>query len=228
LALLNLGDFTGAIAHANDAIRLNRSDFWAYTVKGRALSALGKSREAVDSYSAALNINYDCADAHYNLGLEWMKRGKLDAAVSSFTETLRINPASGDAHFQLGVALGAQGRTRQAVSHYRDVLRLSPNSPVTLNNLAWLLATSPDADLRNGAEAAQLAERACELTGYKQTVFIGTLATAYAEAGQFEKAAATAQRACDLAASLGQTNLFQRNLEFVRQLKNRQPHQATP
>ena len=62
----------------------------------------------------------------------------------------------------------------------------------------------------------ELAQRACELTLWKQTVFIGTLAAGYAEAGQFDKAVKTSQKACDLAASLGQTNLVQRNRELMR------------
>jgi len=223
LALLDLGDFTGAITHASEAMRLDPKDFWAFTFKGRALSALGKSDEALDSYFAALNLNYGCADAHYHLGLEWMKRGRLDEAVSSFGEVLRINPASAGAHFQLAVTLTKRRKTKEALAHYREALRLAPDSPATLNNLAWILATHPDADVRHGAEAVQLAERACERTGYQQTIFIGTLAAAYAEGGQFEKAVETAQRACDLASSLGQTNLFERNQELLRQFKNGKP-----
>src|SRR5262249_33958693 len=93
-----------------------------------------------------------------------------------------------------------------------------------LNNLAWILATHPDAEFRNGAEAVQLAQRACERTAYQQTLFIGTLAAAYAESGQFDKAAKTAQRASEQATSHGQTNLFQRNQELVSQFKNRVPY----
>jgi cytochrome c-type biogenesis protein CcmH/NrfG len=103
------------------------------------------------------------------------------------------------------------------------VLRLQPDRLEALNNLAWILATDSNAELRDGAEAVRLAERACELASGRQTVFIGTLAAAYAESGQFEKAVTTAQRACDLALSLGQTNLFARNQKLVGQFKNREP-----
>ena len=68
-----------------------------------------------------------------------------------------------------------------------------------LNNLAWVLATSPKAELRNGAEAVRLAERACELTHYGEPLFIGTLAAAYAEAGRFPEAVTTAEKAEQLA-----------------------------
>ena len=68
-----------------------------------------------------------------------------------------------------------------------------------------------------------LAQRACKLASWHQAVFIGTLAAAYAEAGQFEKALETAQKACDLATSLGQTNLLQRNQKLMRLYREGRP-----
>ena len=82
----------------------------------------------------------------------------------------------------------------------QEMLEDYPRFSMPLNNLAWLLATASDARLRNGAEAVELAERACAVTQYRRTVFVGTLAAAYAEAGRFEEAIATAERACKLAA----------------------------
>ena len=79
------------------------------------------------------------------------------------------------------MTLGQSGRTREAVAQYREALRLNPNLAGALNNLAWVLAASPDDELRNGAEAVRLAERACELTHYGEPLFLGTLAAAYAE-----------------------------------------------
>ena len=84
-----------------------------------------------------------------------------------------------------------------------------------MNDLSWLLATTADAGLRDGAEAVRLASRACELTRYQQTLYIGTLAAAYAEAGDFKRAIATAQQACKVAEKNGETNLFKRNQELI-------------
>ena len=63
-----------------------------------------------------------------------------------------------------------------------------------LNNLAWILAASADPQVRNGPEAVLLAERACKLTDYKKPLLVGTLAAAYAEAGRFPEAVATARK----------------------------------
>ena len=78
-----------------------------------------------------------------------------------------------------------------------------------------MLATSPDDGLRNGAEAVRLAERACELTHYGQPLFMGTLATAYAEAGRFPEAVTTAEKAEQLATAAGQTALAGKNLAIA-------------
>ena len=78
---------------------------------------------------------------------------------------------------------------------YRSALSLVPNLPKALNNLAWILATHPDLEVRNGAEAVKFAERLCELSKHQSPVGLDTLATAYAEAGRFSDAVSTAQKA---------------------------------
>jgi Flp pilus assembly protein TadD len=66
--------------------------------------------------------------------------------------------------------------------------------------MAYMLATNPNASIRNGAEAVTLAKRAVELSGGREPAFLDTLAAAYAEAGQFTDAVRTARQAADLAA----------------------------
>jgi hypothetical protein len=87
--------------------------------------------------------------------------------------------------------------------------------PEILNNLAWQLASSPESQVRNGIEAMQLAQKACELTKYEKALFIGTLAAAQAEGGKFEDAIISAQRACAVAEKSGETNVLQRNRELL-------------
>ena len=76
----------------------------------------------------------------------------------------------------------------EAIAQYQKALQIKPDSRA-LNNLAWLLATCPDARLRDGVQAVKYAEQACELTHYGVTL-VGTLAAAYAEAGRYDDAMA--------------------------------------
>jgi tetratricopeptide (TPR) repeat protein len=111
------------------------------------------------------------------------------------------------------------------MSQYLEAIRLKPDfartyNPTLLNNLAWALATSPDASKRNGTRAVQLAERACDLTHYSQPIMVGTLAAAYAEAGRFDDAVATAQKARDAALALGQKEIADNNERLLELYKS--------
>ncbi len=121
------------------------------------------------------------------------------------------------------------GRTREAVVQYREALRLNPDLAGALNNLAWVLAASPDDELRNGAEAVRLAERACELTHYGQPLFIGTLAAAYAEAGRFPEAVTTAEKVEQLATTAGLTDVAAKNRQLLELYRAGKPcHEPAP
>ncbi|MGO8931089.1 MAG: fused MFS/spermidine synthase [Limisphaerales bacterium] len=130
-----------------------------------------------------------------------------------------VEPRPAEAEVEVAAKLSGRGDFAGAIARYRRALEIDPYLAEALNNLAWLLATCPEASLRNGPEAAQLAERACEITEYHRTIFVGTLGAAYAEAGRFPDAVATAQKACELASIFKEEPLLAKNrelLEFYR------------
>jgi hypothetical protein len=96
-----------------------------------------------------------------------------------------------------------------------------------LNAHAWLLATSPDDKLRDGAEAVRLAARAVDITSGRQPAILSTLAAAYAEAGQSNKAVAIAGQAIELARQNGQTNLIAKIQQALDQYKTGRPFRDT-
>jgi Flp pilus assembly protein TadD len=112
-----------------------------------------------------------------------------------------------EAHSYLGMALVMKGQGVEGLAHWRQALRKDPDNLQVLDDTAWLLATSADAALRNGSEAIPLAERAVQLTSGHEPELLGTLAAAYAEAGEFDKAVELEQRATDLATQQGKTRL---------------------
>jgi len=149
-------------------------------------------------------------------------------AAEAFSSALRIKPDEAEVHCRLAAALASQHRTKEAVQHYRAALKLAPDLPEALNNLAWILAANPDAQVRDGREAVDLAERACKLTDYKQPQLIGTLAAAYAESGRFAEAVATAEKAKALAEQANQAELAARNGALLEQYRSGQPARDTP
>lgn len=131
--------------------------------------------------------------------------------------------AKAQALTRAALELEAQLDLSGASDAYRRALKCEPHFTVALNNLAWLLATTTDANLRNGAEAVARAELACTISGYRVPGFIGTLAAAYAEAGRFPEAIAAAEEACALAKAAGEQELLSRNEELLALYRERHP-----
>jgi len=121
------------------------------------------------------------------------------SSVTLWRHTIACTPRNLIAHYNFGQALFQAGRADEAINEYQTALRLKPDLLGALNNLTWVLAASPEASLRDGRQAVELAGRANRLTGGNNPQVLGGLAAAYAEAGQFAEAVATAQHACQLA-----------------------------
>ena len=226
-ALAAQGRFDEAIENYRKAIQINPNYSLALNNLGIALAAKGQLDEAIENYLQAIRIDPGFYQALDNLGVALAATGRFDAAIENFRRAIHVNPHNPDAFYNLGLTLNQLGRTREAVDSYRAALSLNPELTPVLNNLAWALATSPDDGLRNGAEALQLAERACELTHYAQPFFIGTLAAAYAECGRYPEAVATAEKAEQLAASAGQAAVAAKNRQLLELYRAGKPYRES-
>jgi Tfp pilus assembly protein PilF len=152
-----------------------------------------------------------------------IRLGKIDQAE----KTLQGWPADALFHCRLAEALAEHGEAEKAIGHYHEALSLEPQFADVLNNLAWLLATWHEPKFRNGTEAIKLAEQVVNLA--KQTAYVGTLAAAYAEAGQFPKAIETVEKARAMAVSAGQTELATWNQKLLELYRSGQPyHEIDP
>jgi hypothetical protein len=109
------------------------------------------------------------------------------------------------------------------MSEYAAAILIDQNSAEALQGLAWILSTSADPQYRNGAQAAGMAERACQLTGRRNPDGLKTLAAAYAEAGRFDEAAKTAEELAALAKAATNAPLEALSGEMTRQFRNRKP-----
>lgn len=166
-----------------------------------------RAREAAPRARGAIMVLGILVTATLGL-LTWQQQQIYRDAETLWRDTIAKNPAAWGAHANLAFTLATEGKSlEESVSAYRIALRLKPDWPPTLNGLAWLLATSRDPRLRDGREAVRLAERACQLTGYREATILDTLAAAYAEAGHPEDAVRIATAALVLAHRTGQHEL---------------------
>ena len=188
--------------HFQEVLGRNPRHARACRCLGNVLFAEGDFAEALSQYELAWQIQPNAGLTAEALAMLSPQEEVSPKALPYLRQALDLLPAA-DLRAQVAGAWAGQGKFPAAVQGYRAALALQPQSPEILNNLAWLLATCPEADVRDGAEAVRLGERACELTRFKRTVMVGTLAAAYAEAGRFAEAVATAQKAGALAVESG-------------------------
>jgi tetratricopeptide (TPR) repeat protein len=189
-----------------------------------ALSQRGNLEEAAEHCLEALRVRPDFSEAQITYASILAQQGRLAEARARLAEVLQKKPREAGAHFSLAQAFNLSGDTTQAIVQYREGLKLKSGDSNALNNLAWIRAAHADSAFRNGTEAVQLAQQACELTRYQRPIIVGTLAAAYAEAGRFEEAVATAQKARALALAAGQKDLAEKNQQLLELYRARRPY----
>ena len=217
--------------HADEAVRIARDGLAVAPFSaelrcalGAALVARGENVEGISQLQLACAIKPGWAASRLMLAATLANQGKLSEATHQLREALRLEPANATAHSQLASTLAAQHQLAEAIAEYAEALRLEPDFAAGLNNLAWIRAANPQSEFRNGPEAVRLAERACEATKYNEPMMVGTLAAAYAEAGRFDEATATARKARELALAAGQHELADKNQKLIELFSARQPY----
>ncbi len=213
---LRRGELDEAISHFNTALNIRAGNAASHYNLGHALiennlaNALarkGQLGEAIPHYEQATRLRPDYADAYYNFGTVLFREGKIDDAIAEWQKALAIQPYDAEAHTSLGSAFGRKGMLREAITEYQQALKVAPQNRLAMNNLAWLLATSSDASIRDGARAVALAREAVQLSTDGDPNFLRTLAAAYAESDRFSEAVTTAEQAMQIATLQGKSGL---------------------
>lgn len=194
-ALEAAGKLDEAIVHYRVVLSARPNLAEEHSNMGVVLSARGQLDEAISYFRRAIELKPDYPEAYNNLGRALLDHGRPGESIAHFRRALQLKPDFPEAHYNLGTGLRRTGQLSQALDHYREAAGLKPDWPVPLNEMAWILATCPDAGVRDARQAVAYAERASELTQGRSPAILDTLAAAYAAAGDFEKAVKTAQAA---------------------------------
>jgi len=214
-ALQDLGRYQEAAGHFQEALRLQPDYSEAHSNLGNVLRLLGRFDESITHCQEAARLQPELAVAYINWGAALQLSGRIEEAVVQYREALRLKPELAVTHDNLGKALRLLGSFEEAATHWREALRLNPDSMDTRLHLAWLLATCPDAHVRDGPWALDQAQRVSQATGYGNAEVLGTLAAAYAETGNFQEAVRWQMSALLLTPELQRSALEQR-LELYR------------
>ena len=125
-------------------------------------------------------------------------KGDWAKGIEDFNKAIQFNPQNSDAFAKRGYGYYQKAEYQKGIDDIKEAIRLNPKDAESLNNLAWFRATCPDASVRDGKEAVEAGKKACELTDWKEWHCIGTLAAAYAEAGDLSRRSSIKSRRWEL------------------------------
>jgi len=188
-----------AMAHFEAALDIDPREPEAHADMARLLAQKGRLDEALSHLQTAIELDPKNARRRSEMATVLFLVKKLDGACRQFQKSLDLDPSRYETRVVYAKALAARGDFGPAVTQLHKAMVDDPNNPRRANDLAWMLAVCPQADVRDGARALRLAERACAVTRHRDPLFLSTLAAAYAETGKFREAVATATKALDLA-----------------------------
>jgi tetratricopeptide (TPR) repeat protein len=193
------GQLDQAIVEYQKVLEIKPGLAETYNNLGDCYLQKGRVDDAITQYQKALEIKQDLPAAHANLGFCFLRKGRVDEAIVQYQKAIELQPNFPEAYNNLGNAFRLKGNGTGAVAAYQNALELQPDFTLPRTHLAWMLATWPDASIRNGNKAVILAEKANQLTGGRKPDVLRVLAAAYAEAGRFAEAVSTGQKALAVA-----------------------------
>ena len=209
--------FEESIAHYNKALEgLSQHAAYqhlhAYILQdlGADLFRDGQVSAAAEKLTQAVLINPDLPGAHYWLAQTLSAQNQNTQAIDHYRQALRLRSVFPEAASPLGRLTLEEARRltekrefAQAVKLLTDVRRIIPRDLDLTNALARLFATCPDQSLRRGRMAVRLAQQTVTATGSNKPEYLDTLAAAYAETGEFDKALTAAEKALNTANVMG-------------------------
>jgi tetratricopeptide (TPR) repeat protein len=220
-----MGRLPEAIADFDAAIRSNPALTGAYYLRGDCHLTLERYREAISDLTQAIELASQTPDPTFALADAYTLRGsaclltqRAEEAIKDLTAAIRLDPKDPASVHQSradAYELANHPALAKCDSQIADLLKRiedKPNDAAACRELAYLLATHPEADIRNGKRAVDLATRACKLTSEKDAADLDALAAAYAEVGQFDDAVRSAKKAVELAPNEETAKLYRARL----------------
>jgi tetratricopeptide (TPR) repeat protein len=214
-ALASTGRTAEAIEHYRQAVRIQPLYALAHFNLGAELAKAGETLDAaIERYQEALKVDPSLLNAHLNLVGALLAKGRLPEAVAQAERAVQLKPEHVLAQYNLGKVLLLVDRATEGLQHLREAVRLDPGFTLAVRDLAWALATHPDASVRNPEEAASLAERARTMTQGRDPGALDVVAAAHAANRRYREAAEVGEKALALANRL-------RNYELATDIEER-------
>ncbi|MGH7191983.1 MAG: tetratricopeptide repeat protein, partial [Candidatus Saccharimonadales bacterium] len=187
-----------ALPEAEQALRFHPDNDNAVQVWAMVIEKCGKTKQTIRELAARAENDLNDAGVWTQLALLYSAQRRLGKAIEAFTAAIKADNTRPFLYRMRADAYLSVGEQKAALADYEAAMQLEPGDTGVLNNLAWLLATSPEENLRDGRRAIELATKAGELTHHQQAHILSTIAAAYAEAGDFDNARRWSEKAVEL------------------------------
>lgn len=212
------GKYQEAIADFGQVIKLKPDYANAWFNRGEILYDLGQLDEAIADYDETIRLSPTDVGAYSSRGHAFFRKGQVERAITDYNKVIELAPDNAEMLANRGDALQSMGRWLEAAEDLKAALQISGESPRVLQSAAWLMATCPDAEVRNVEYAVKAAEKAISAvqgTGSADFRYLDTLAAAYANAGRFDEAVSQLTTAIQQAPT-EQAELLKKRLELYR------------
>lgn len=227
-----LGQYQDALDDFNKAIELAPTAH-LYNERGNTYVALGDYQQAVRDYDRALGIGGEDAIVLGNRGDAYYRLEDYAQAIADLDLAVELDPQRAMFYFRRAKAYRDAGKYEQAIDDFAHAVELDRKDYLSRSQLAWILASAPEAVLRDGEAAVESASTACRLSDWQAIDPLEALAAAYAETGDFDSAVRYQEQAVELGQDTPYADLYVARLALYRR---EQPyryaagadHHATP
>ncbi len=187
-----------ALSDIDEALRVRPDYVPAMQMKALLLVRVKGLTEAIAKLEEARAQAPQDPNLLQQLGLLYNANQQSAKSVEAYSQLLKLDPKNNFALQARADAYLTDGKHAEAIADYNVAIGNTPDDSGILNNLAWVLATSPEDNLRDAKRALELATKAADVTEYKQAHILSTLAAAYAENGDFDKAVEWSKKAVEI------------------------------
>ena len=215
----SLGQEAKAKDDVEQALRLRPDLPRAILLRSALLAQMKKFGEAINDIKTLLLDDPQNQEYRLQLAQYYAADKRPRKAIEILTSIIEDNEKNSDALRARADALLSIGKHAEAIGDYEKSLALAPQDVGALNNLAWVLATSEDEKIRVGKRSIELATKACDLTKYLKAHIVSTLASGYAETGDFETAIKWSTKAVELGGDPEIKEQLRKELESYQQKK---------